>query len=63
VAGPVKATAIGNVIIQARAREHTKSCQQLRQIVRNSFPLRIYKPGDHFPDAAHRLFKKISIKL
>lgn len=44
VAGPVEATAIGNVLIQAIALGHVESLAALRGIVCDSFPLQIFKP-------------------
>jgi len=44
VAGPVEATAIGNVLIQAIALGHVESLAALRRIVGDSFPLEIFKP-------------------
>ena len=44
VAGPVEATAIGNVLIQAIALGHIKSLKALRRIVRESFALRTFEP-------------------
>jgi len=44
LAGPVEATAIGNILIQALALGHLKSHGELRQVVRNSFPAKIYHP-------------------
>ncbi len=46
VAGPVEATAAGNVLIQAIAMGQVESVQALREIVRNSFPLHTFKPRD-----------------
>ena len=46
IAGPVEATAIGNVLIQALALGHLDSRAQLRQVVKNSFPAKIYAPQD-----------------
>lgn len=43
-AGPVEATAIGNVLLQARARGHLGSLADLREIVRASFPVETYEP-------------------
>ncbi|WP_166974454.1 rhamnulokinase [Brevibacterium atlanticum] len=48
IAGPVEATAIGNLLIQARAVGHVfenASLADLRQIVRNSFPVVEYSPS------------------
>jgi len=44
VAGPVEATAIGNLLIQALALGHLKSSVELRQVVKNSFPGKVYQP-------------------
>jgi rhamnulokinase len=45
IAGPVEATAIGNVLIQAMALGDVKSLTSLRRIVRDSFALRTYEPS------------------
>jgi rhamnulokinase len=45
-AGPVEATAIGNVLIQALALGHIKSHAELRGIVKDSFPSKIYQPRE-----------------
>jgi rhamnulokinase len=44
IAGPVEATAIGNVLIQAIALGDVKSLTSLRRIVRDSFALQTYQP-------------------
>ena len=44
LAGPVEATAIGNVLIQALALGEIGSHAELRRIVRDSFPVKIYEP-------------------
>jgi rhamnulokinase len=44
IAGPVEATAIGNVLLQARALGLISSIDELRAIVRASFPLETYTP-------------------
>lgn len=44
LAGPVEATAIGNMLVQALALGHLKSSAELRQAVRNSFPCKVYQP-------------------
>ena len=43
-AGPVEATAIGNILVQAMALGKVKSQNELRDIVRQSFPLTTYEP-------------------
>lgn len=45
VAGPVEATAIGNVLMQAMGRGHISSLEQAREIVRASFDLVPYIPS------------------
>jgi len=46
LAGPVEATAIGNVLIQALALGDLASLEELRDVVRRSFPILSYKPQD-----------------
>lgn len=45
VAGPVEATALGNVLAQMLARGAIKSVAQARQIIRHSFPVRRFDPS------------------
>jgi rhamnulokinase len=40
----VEATAIGSVLIQARALGRIASHEELREVVRRSFPLDTYQP-------------------
>ncbi len=44
VAGPVEATAIGNVLVQALALGHIGSLPEGRQLVADSFSVRTYQP-------------------
>ena len=44
VAGPVEATAAGNILLQAVARGEISSSTQLRQVVRNSFESKRFEP-------------------
>lgn len=44
--GPVEATAAGNVLIQAITLGHLPSLAAARQVVRDSFPLKVIKPVD-----------------
>jgi rhamnulokinase len=44
--GPVEATAIGNLIMQALALGHVSSLAEGRALIRHSFPLDIYEPRD-----------------
>jgi len=46
VSGPVEATAIGNILVQAMAMGEFNSLAEGRQIVRNSFDVEIYEPQD-----------------
>jgi rhamnulokinase len=46
VTGPVEATAIGNVLMQAIGLGHLNSLAEAREVVRNSFDLEEYHPGD-----------------
>lgn len=44
IAGPTEATAIGNILIQAKAMGYVKSVREIRQIVADSFDLVKYYP-------------------
>jgi rhamnulokinase len=44
VAGPVEATTIGNILVQAFSSEREVSLDEMRAIVRCSFPLASYQP-------------------
>lgn len=46
VAGPVEATAIGNLLIQAIALGHLDTLDTLRKTVRESFPVETFEPRD-----------------
>jgi sugar (pentulose or hexulose) kinase len=46
IAGPIEATAAGNILMQARATGQIQSLKKLREIVRNSFELKEYQPKD-----------------
>ncbi len=60
MAGPVEATAIGNILVQAMAQGEIGSVEELREVVRRSFPLDEYQPEDveKWEDAYGR-FKEI----
>jgi rhamnulokinase len=45
VAGPVEATAAGNILVQAMATGDVKSLSDARQIVRDSFDVKRYEPS------------------
>jgi sugar (pentulose or hexulose) kinase len=46
ITGPVEGTAVGNVGIQAIATNQVNNVSEWRNIVRNSFELKKYMPGD-----------------
>ena len=59
-AGPVEATSIGNVIVQAMAMGAIKDINEGRKVVRNSFDIATYEPQDSEAwDAAYEKFLNI----
>jgi len=61
IAGPVEATAIGNVLLQALTLGHLASHADLRRIVRASFPVETCKPRTAGRwRAAHERFAKLA---
>ena len=62
IAGPVEATAIGNLLAQGIALKDIESLAALRRIVRDSFPVTTYTPGDRRAwDEAFARFRKFSV--
>jgi rhamnulokinase len=60
VAGPVEATAIGNVLVQAMAVGQIKSLAEARAIVRENFSVKRYEPRDVGKwDAAYARYMEI----
>lgn len=60
VGGPIEATAIGNVLMQALAQGHIGSLSQGRELVRRSFPLLEYEPREEARwDEAYDRFLRI----
>ncbi|MGE4586169.1 MAG: rhamnulokinase family protein [Mangrovibacterium sp.] len=60
VAGPVEATATGNILMQARAMGLVGSLDEMRQIVRDSFGLITFMPeGDGLCEEVYRRFCKL----
>lgn len=58
LAGPVEATALGNVMVQALAGGLVGSLEEIRALVRLSVEPRVYEPGgseDEWTEAAERL--------
>ena len=60
VTGPVEATAIGNILIQALALGHLESASHLRRIVEHSFPTEVFSPAAGFPDSVRARFHQLS---
>jgi rhamnulokinase len=61
IAGPVEATAIGNLLVQAIALKDIPSLAALRGIVRDSFPVTTYTPRDRAAwEAAFERFHQLS---
>lgn len=61
VAGPIEATAMGNVLVQAMATGDVKDLTHAREIVRNSFPVKRFEPHDTKPwDAAYDRFRELT---
>ncbi|MEN6556835.1 MAG: FGGY-family carbohydrate kinase, partial [Thermoguttaceae bacterium] len=62
VAGPVEATATGNVMMQAVAAGDVGSIAEAREIVRRSFPVEEYVPKntEAWSEAYQRFLKIVS---
>lgn len=60
IAGPVEATAIGNIVVQAIALGHIGSINEAREIVKNSFEMVKYQPAsDSRAEDAYGRFQKL----
>jgi rhamnulokinase len=64
IAGPVEATSIGNIMIQAKALEQVKSLKEIRKIVKDSFTTNVYEPEDNkaWTDGYKRYHEIVKIK-
>ena len=61
LAGPQEGTAIGNIMIQAKAANLVNDIWEMRQIIANSLELVKYEPADQaIWDQAFQKFQKIS---
>ena len=61
LAGPVEATAIGNLLTQALASGEIASVAELRQVVADSFPVTSYQPqGDPAWELAYTRFRELA---
>ncbi|MBR7082993.1 MAG: rhamnulokinase [Clostridia bacterium] len=59
-AGPIEATALGNIVAQAIAAGEIKDIWQGREVIRNSFDIDTYEPRDTAAwDAAYERFVKL----
>jgi rhamnulokinase len=59
-AGPTEATAIGNIMLQAKALGKVKSLDEIREIVSNSFEVSEFKPMPKLNwEGAYKKFEKI----
>ena len=60
LAGPVEATAIGNVMMQSVAQGDVDSISQGREVIRNSFEIKEFTPQATAPwDAAYQRFEEL----
>lgn len=60
-AGPTEATAIGNLMIQAKAMGAVGSLNEIREVVRNSFELKMYQPNPTLDwESAYETFKELN---
>lgn len=60
VAGPPEATAIGNIMMQARAMGFVGSLKEIREVVRNSFGVKTYSPSPKLDwEKAFAAFEKL----
>ncbi|WP_114298861.1 rhamnulokinase [Anaerobacterium chartisolvens] len=60
IAGPVEATSVGNLVIQAMALGKVKNLKEARRIVGASFPTEVFKPRDsQMWDRPYEAFKNI----
>ena len=62
ITGPIEATAIGNILMQAISLGHLGSLAEARDVVRASFTPNIYQPGQRDGwDKSYEIFKKVTI--
>ena len=60
VAGPVEATAIGNIVVQLVAQGAVQSVREGRELIRKSFPVETYEPQQPEPwDVAYEQFVQL----
>ncbi|MEK6646875.1 MAG: FGGY-family carbohydrate kinase [Candidatus Firestonebacteria bacterium] len=61
IAGPIEATAIGNILMQAIAEGEIPSIKNAREIVRDSYEIKVYKPQNSscWEEAYQRYLKNL----
>jgi rhamnulokinase len=62
ITGPVEATAIGNILIQALALGHLESAAHLRRIVEKTFPTQIFAPATSLSQETRDRFQALETK-
>lgn len=61
IAGPTEATAIGNIMMQARAMGYVTSLSEIREVVSNSFDVKTYDPSPQLDwKKAYAKFEKLT---
>jgi rhamnulokinase len=64
LAGPVEATAMGNILVQAMATKDLSSVEELRSVVRASVELVEYQPSDRAEwDAKYAAYRDLQAKV
>jgi rhamnulokinase len=61
LAGPVEATAVGNLLVQAWAAGELGSLAEVRAVVARSLPTRLFEP--HGSDAAEAAYARFRAML
>ncbi|HEY6056587.1 MAG TPA: rhamnulokinase family protein [Candidatus Limnocylindrales bacterium] len=61
-AGPVEATALGNIAVQAIAAGELASVGEARQLIGRSFPSRAYEPSGDWTEARDRFERLVSAR-
>lgn len=60
IAGPIEASSIGNILVQAMALGKVKDLKEIRSIVKTSFPIVTYTPTEkELWDKAYAIYKEL----
>ncbi|MCY1719215.1 rhamnulokinase [Prolixibacteraceae bacterium Z1-6] len=60
-AGPTEATAIGNLMMQAKAAGTVRSLAEIRDVIKNSFEIGVYTPSPKLDwEAAYKKFEELN---